>query len=108
MSKTKFKVGDKVVPISKSVGSSDFPDKNMRIAKENGQPYLYVTAINRNGDYMDVGINMYYTCSHREHGGNFFAEHDLILFNENPDNLLAMLINGNISDEQYTHFTQST
>lgn len=70
----KFKVGDKVVPISKSVWGSLDDSVEWHVANEKNQPYLYINSIDADGRFV---------CSHealQEYSGDFFIESDLILF----------------------------
>lgn len=74
--KRKFKIGDKVVPISKSKGTmSSYITKGLK-----KQGYLYVTRLER--DTSSYG-HIDYTCNIIESGsGDFFMESDLIPYVE--------------------------
>ena len=67
----KFKIGDKVVPISKSVGWSLDGSTNWDKAVESGQNYLYVKLYDEEGRI---------TCGvYKEvNSGDYFLESDLV------------------------------
>ena len=68
---TKYKVGDKVVPISKSVWGGLGESEVFSTAEKLGLPYLFIT-----GYDAEEGA---YACDYeRSDGGDFFAESDLI------------------------------
>lgn len=82
---TKFNVGDKVVPISKTVDwntlnrTTNHLDKSSAWNKalENEQKYLYVNIIDE--------IRNLYTCSNEPYGGgDYFHESDLTLYKNKP------------------------
>lgn len=101
-----FKVGDRVVPISKSIGSSRFPERNWEIAQEEGQPYLTITKIynDMRTDNFGSPIEQYYACSYRSTGGNNFTDKDLIPFEVDKDELVKQLITGQITHKQYEQY----
>ncbi|MEY4332821.1 MAG: phage Yecey3 [Bacteroidota bacterium] len=73
----KFKIGDKVVPLSKSIGMTKLPNcLQWQTAISTGQNYLFVTNID--GDIV--------TCSHAKNvnvnGGNWYLQSDLIPYVE--------------------------
>lgn len=82
MKNPKYKVGDKVVPIAKTVGVANLETceywSNARIS---GQNYLYVIEVNNNC----YGCNT----SGREMAGNLYNESDLIPFDENAQTPVA-------------------
>lgn len=71
---SKFKVGDPVVPVSKSVGLALENSNTWRWAKEKHQPYLFVIAVS--------GINFKCSDCSLDTAGDFFLESDLIPFEE--------------------------
>jgi len=71
---SKFKVGDPVVPVSKSVGSGFENSGTWNRAKERNQPFLFVVDFLGNAIVCDVNIN--------SESGDFFLESDLIPFEE--------------------------
>ena len=79
----KFKVGDRVVPHSKTVegwgklSSSGVWEK----AKDNEQPFLYIT---KRDDRYDKPDNPCYAASDNLEGGDYFMESDLTLYVETP------------------------
>ena len=80
----KFKVGDKVVPVSKSVGYNTYSTYKtvMRIMQENGCEYLIVTRINAtfgNSNIVEAGNPF-------SSGYWYFIESDLIPYVERPQN----------------------
>jgi hypothetical protein len=72
----KYKVGDKVIPHSKTVGDMDFKNEsNWKSARMEGQGFLYVNAINGNPN---IKVTHYECGRIREDGyGNFYGESDL-------------------------------
>lgn len=81
-----YKMGDKVVPHSKSVGWSLESSNNWRMAKELGQKYLYLVGFDDNDKV---------TCSAYEDGsGDFFLESDLTLYKEESENGLFQEFSG--------------
>lgn len=79
MVEVKFKVGDKVVPISKSIGISLEDCPSWCNAKKNNQPFLYVT--NEDNKYYDD--KRVISCSEREKSfGDHFLPEDLTLYVE--------------------------
>jgi len=80
----KFKVGDKVVPVSKSVGYNTYSTYKtvMRIMQENGYEYLIVTRINATfGNSNIVEAENPFSS-----GYWYFIESDLIPYVERPQN----------------------
>lgn len=78
---TKFNIGDKVVPISKSVCGSLGSSNVWLRAQEKKQGFIYVNSYETNGDV---------TCSDEldYNSGDFFTESDLVLYSENTVNLI--------------------
>ena len=74
---TKFKVGDKVVPHSKSIWGNLESSAAWRNAKEECQPFLYVNNIHighpTDGDY---------ACGYTRQSGDFFNESDLEFYSD--------------------------
>lgn len=73
-----FKVGDKVVPISKSCYGGLASSNVWRRARSMGQPFLYVLEVNpiRSTDYTLSEVNSRDTSI----GGDYFMVDDLIPF----------------------------
>jgi hypothetical protein len=69
-----FKIGDKVIPIGKSVGDSISNSREWLRAKDMSQTYLYVNRIKLDGIIV-CGIT-----NGEHHGGDLFLERDLIKF----------------------------
>lgn len=75
MENPKYKIGDKVVPITKTAGVIKFSDCAIwETACDTSQNYLYVVAIN----------SSYYTCnnSNKTTSGNLYNEADLMYYVE--------------------------
>lgn len=68
----KFNIGDKVVPISKSVYGSLDQSTNWKEAQKINQPFLYLNEI--------CGSTL--TCGYRTSNGDYFLELDLIPYEE--------------------------
>jgi hypothetical protein len=95
----KYKVGDRVVPLKKSIGCKT--DENWISAKRNKQPFLYVNAVNftTNNRYNIP----YYDCDNDSMGyGNHYAESDLIPFDSSENSLFELLVQGIINSNEYT------
>lgn len=74
----KYKIGDKVVPISKSTYGNLASSTTWKNAQESDQPFLYVNEI-------EDGV---LTCGYKSNfGGDFFLERDLISFSYNIEKL---------------------
>jgi hypothetical protein len=75
----KFKIGDKVVPISKSFGKPFEECIFWKKAISLNQNFLYINEINCKRTY-----EIYYTCGtiKDEMTGNFYSETDLIKYKE--------------------------
>lgn len=74
---SRFKVGDKVVPVSKSVcGSSLEHSVVWKYAKQMGQSYLFLNKIEGYTHICDIEVN------NGEIRGDFFLESDLIPYEE--------------------------
>lgn len=71
---SKFKIGDKVVPFSKTSGQSLEHSGNWAMAQDINQPFLYVNSFEGTGAY---------ACGYRDVHGDFFNEVDLVLYEEN-------------------------
>lgn len=88
--KNKFKIGDKVIPLTKTVWGSLDESNCWRRANENNQGFLYVNRFESNGDIL---------CSdNKDGGGDFFKISDLIPYTEENHtqeliNKLGVLIN---------------
>src|SRR5690554_6041677 len=80
---SKFKVGDKVVPISKSVMPNDTLDDSVvwSRARDKGQKFLYVTGYNEYGDVVCYDEKTKYR------NGDYFKESDLILYKTNKERI---------------------
>lgn len=76
---TKFKKGDKVVPVSKNYYGKLRDSVVYKRARELGQEFLYVI------DYKSIEGNVVVRCqSHNDgYGGDYFLESDLIFYVEN-------------------------
>lgn len=81
MKKLRFEIGDKVVPVSKSIGRELEDSFCWRNAQNNDQPFLYVVRkdfLSSDGDQID------YSCNHKAttNFGDRFMESDLIPYEE--------------------------
>lgn len=95
----KYPIGTKVVPIKKSIGVEFQHETQWKYAKENNQPFLYVSYYQHNHP---TNKKPYYELSQRENGGgNHWLEEDFIPFVTSPDALFAELVEGKITNEQY-------
>jgi hypothetical protein len=95
----KYKVGDRVVPLKKSIGCRT--DENWKHAKEKKQPFLYVNNVftTKNNRYNAP----YYECDNvHTHYGNHYAESDLIPFDSSENSLFELLVQGIINSNEYT------
>lgn len=70
----KFDIGDKVVPIDKTVGSTLDYSVNWSKAQDKNQPFLYVNSFEGTSGY---------ACGFSNLSGDFFNEDDLVLYEEN-------------------------
>jgi hypothetical protein len=71
-----FKVGDKVVPIGKSVGCSlEFSD-SWKAARALGQDFLYYNGISKHPEKHHIANHVL------DDTGDYFLENDLILYGE--------------------------
>jgi len=73
-----FKVGDKVIPISKSINGSFLGSYHIGIMKEKGLKFLYITRAVYEGTF---------SCSSSQKSGtgDWFLEEDLVLFKESRE-----------------------
>jgi hypothetical protein len=76
-----IKVGDKVVPISKSVGDSWEMVATIKLMREKNQPFLYVTDIGY--EYIRGRKYLVYSCyTEPANHGDFYLREDLKLYEE--------------------------
>ena len=78
----KFNIGDKVVPLSKSLWGTLEESSVWSRAKEKNQDFIYVTGYEADEDYLICNENM---LTHPT--GDFFKEHDLIPYTEGAENI---------------------
>lgn len=96
----KFKVGDKVVPISKSVGGCLDEVASWDRAQADNQEFLYVCEIN--SDY-----ECDYVCNNTLNAhGDFFMEKDLIPYVEEPDKIPELKAGMVVDIEDYDEFDE--
>jgi hypothetical protein len=101
----KFKAGDKVVPVSKSVFSDDCP------SWENGKcrfPFLFVNGIDEE-ETRECG-KIVYTCNWERDGeGDYYTESDLRPYVEPPKRKFKVgdIIKGNAISKLYYYYTNS-
>jgi len=78
-----FKVGDKVVPIDKTIRGGLSSSHSWNQAKCAGQPFLYISKVGDTWGELTVD----YTCSQLSDStlGDFFMEKDLIPYKETPE-----------------------
>ena len=69
----KFKIGDKVVPISKSTGVTLMESKVWNRAKRSSSKYMYVKYLDRELDIILCGAK-------GDYAGDYFLEKDLVLY----------------------------
>ena len=89
----KYAIGNKVVPISKTVdGYSGLHTSAMWTrAKEANQPFLYITSINpKYGDY-SAGVTMI--------SGDYFMEDDFVPYNEKFEEGEIVLVKNTLEDD---------
>jgi hypothetical protein len=88
----KFKVGDKLVPHSKSIAGPFNEETSWIIAKEKGQPYLFVVNVNKK--------KKYYSLHHLSDktGGNHYLESDLTLYEESIKSIPRYDLGNNTDD----------
>jgi hypothetical protein len=92
-----YKVGDRVIPFQKTYPTScSLKDcGNWRRAKERKQPFLYVH------DVIPEREKLILTDEIGRGGGNNYHFSDVIPYLEDPERAFAMLVRGQINDEQY-------
>jgi hypothetical protein len=92
----KFKKGDQVIPISKSIYGKLSGSGVWERAKQAGEPYLTIQDID--------SLSEHIMCSKKdEYGGDYFLANDLIPYApyKNKEELLNALITGHINSTQY-------
>lgn len=102
---SKFKIGDKVVPKSKSYGCSLKSSNAWINSQKMDQPFLYVVMV---GEYK-------YSCDETKGNitGDYFKEKDLVLYkeekdmNEMPELKAGMIVKGNFSDNLFLYINDS-
>lgn len=89
-----FKVGQKVIPISKSVGNSWEDCSVIHRMKQKGQSFLYIIKIRKNEFVCAVEVGDWVR-------GNYFLQKDLKPFAISRTELNTQLLNGEINIETY-------
>lgn len=103
---TKYKVGDKVIPISKSKGTAFHNDSRWKYAQANDQPFLYVVLIEPS--YSTEFPYFYHLSNNKITGGNHYLEKDLLPYEFDEQTLFEKLINGNITEKMYSTLLHRT
>ena len=92
-----WKVGDRVIPIAKTRGSKSC--NYWRKLKDGKVDYLYVVGNDIYTGKISVNYERY------GKGGNWYNASDLVPYKMDEAQAFCMLINGEISDEQYNRMT---
>lgn len=97
-----YKVGDYVVPISKSYGKDFATEPHWKKAKDSDTPYLIVV---EDGFYNGDVEGYFCTSPDKSRGGNFYTESDLIPYAMDTEQAFTLLVQGKITQKAYERIT---